>query len=142
MAKGKKTGGVNFKKGQSGNPKGRPRSLPGIELKKKINKDILSDIFNRHLNSTISDLQKVLRKPDTSAIEIAIAKIIVEAIKRGDEKRMDFLLNRTVGNVKREYELTGKDGGPIEHARSMTDEDREARIEFLLSQRKGEKGKK
>lgn len=57
-------------------------------------------ILNKYVNLTLAEIKAEAEKPDTPAIEVVVAKVIAEAIKRGDEKRLEFLLNRLIGPVK------------------------------------------
>jgi len=42
----------------------------------------------------------------TPALELMIASIVWKAIAEGDERRFDFILNRTIGKVKEEIDIT------------------------------------
>ena len=43
----------------------------------------------------------------TPALDLVVIKVLIEAIRKGDEKRLGFLLDRTIGKVKEEIEVTG-----------------------------------
>jgi len=83
-----------FKKGQTGNPNGRPKKIPEI--------DVL--------------LGEVLNEPGEQGMTIAkqiIDKLAKEAIK-GNTRAAEVLLDRAYGKVKSNIELSGPDGGPIQ----------------------------
>lgn len=92
-----------FKKGQSGNPSGKPKQL--------ITKDQVSAIIGRFCHLTKDGLQAIVSNPNSSMIEIMVASIMVKAVKDGDYSRLNFLFDRsTVGKVKEEIEHTVKNG--------------------------------
>jgi len=89
-----------FKKGQSGNPRGRPkvpvelkraRRLTQIEFEKSVNKFLFGD--KKHLN-------KVLNDPASTTFDLLIGQMIVMAIKQGDYQRLNFLMDRIIGKAK------------------------------------------
>src|SRR5687768_11480074 len=112
MAKGKKTGGRDLKKGETANPNGRPRLPEDIKEARALNKIELERILNKYLYLSRAELNAELAKPNTPAIELTVGKILSEALKRGDERRLDFILTRVVGAVKRVHEHSGPDGKP------------------------------
>lgn len=82
-----------FKKGQSGNPAGRPRKLPGLDL-------LLADIMGDEKDG-ISAAEAILRKLRQMAIN-------------GNLRAAEILLERSYGKVKQPVEHSGPDGGAIE----------------------------
>lgn len=99
MAKGKKTGGRNFKKGEVSNPLGRPKVDPAIREIRNYNKAEIERLFNEFMNVTLSELVAILRDKSRTVIELMVAKVISESIRRGDQVRFNFLLDRMVGKV-------------------------------------------
>ena len=75
-----------FKKGQSGNPKGRPKVIPEL-------KDILTDVLGKTDTKGISEIQKVFAR-------------LLERAKRGDVKAAEVLFDRTWGKAKQEIQST------------------------------------
>jgi hypothetical protein len=75
---------TQFKKGQSGNPSGRPKELPEFIQARKLNRIELEAVLNRLV---------------TPRIEEIIQKVVDNAIETGDPRYADFLLNRLVGKV-------------------------------------------
>lgn len=104
MAKGFKTGGKNFKPGQSGNPKGCPKIPEEIKEARKLNKLKVEELLNKFLTWPIDELIKFASNKESPVLELLIARILLEGIKRGDQTRLEFLFQRLVGKVKEEHD--------------------------------------
>lgn len=86
---------------------------------------------------TMDELQQVIRDPETDAADLMICQIVVHAIKTGDQKRLDFILERTVGKVKESLEIQTptpvvikrKNGEEIELGTVLKGEDDEREFE-------------
>jgi len=83
---------TEFKKGQSGNPKGRPRKLPELDA-------LLAEVLGEE-------------KDGMTAAEAILKKLRQEAAK-GNLRAAEILLNRAYGMPRQRLEHTGEDGGPI-----------------------------
>lgn len=97
-----------FKKGQSGNPSGRPKMPSDIIEGRKFNQIEVARIFNRFVNYSYEDLKAVMNSPTSTTMELIIGKIMGEAIRTGDHMRMNFILDRMIGKVKDVVEHTGE----------------------------------
>lgn len=98
-----------FQKGQSGNPKGRPRKLPELDT-------LLADVLGEE-------------KDGMSAAEAILKKLRQEAAK-GNLRAAEILLNRAYGMPKQRTEVTGAEGGPVETViRFVDDSEDEAYFE-------------
>lgn len=113
MAKGKKFGGRDFKKGQSGNPNGAPRIPEDIKIMRKLTRIEFDRIVNKFLYSDKAEISRISSDPKTPLMELLIASIIHKAISQGDERRLNFFLDRLLGKVKDQVEMTGKDGSDV-----------------------------
>ncbi len=78
-----------WKKGQSGNPSGKPKQL--------LTRDKVYAIIGKFAYLTREQLQSLVQDAKTPMIEIMVASIMVKAAKDGDYARMSFLLDRTIG---------------------------------------------
>ena len=93
MARGGKISpATEFKKGQSGNPKDRPRKLPELDA-------LLAEVLGEE-------------KDGMTAAEAILKKLRQEAAK-GNLRAAEILLNRAYGMPRQRLEHTGEDGGPI-----------------------------
>lgn len=107
MAKGKKTGGNDIKKGEVRNPAGRPPTPEYLKAGKKITKLKFQEILHKYCNHSLEELKLVFSRKTTPALDLVVIKILIEAIRKGDEKKLGFLLDRIIGKVKDEVEVTG-----------------------------------
>lgn len=129
MAYGKKTGGRNFKAGNPGGP-GRP-ALPGdVKAARALNKVEFTRIINKYLHCTPQDLNAALNDPSTPVIEGIVCKILIECGLKGDTIRLAFLIERILGKVKDEVEVSlpkptiikRKDGTEVEMGARIEEE--------------------
>lgn len=83
-----------FKKGQSGNPNGRPKS-PLRDIK-----EVLKDLLSQEKNGT-------------QLIDGLMSVVVNKALK-GDLKAVDMLLSYSYGKATQRTEITGADGEKID----------------------------
>lgn len=85
-----------FKKGQSGNPAGRPKKLPQID-------DLLAEVLGGDPDDpgNYSEAKEVLQAMLTAA-------------KKGNVQAQTAILDRAYGKAKQAIEHSGPDGGPIQ----------------------------
>lgn len=106
MTLGRKTGGRDFKPGQSGNPNGRPPMPKELREAKKMNKIKFMELLVKYLGATLEDLQKAKKDKKTPSLDRIVISVIINAINKGDEKRLEFLMSRIIGKVKSDIDLT------------------------------------
>lgn len=97
-----------FKKGQSGNPNGRPRKL--VTLLKDIGytkPDIETTIQNM-MGMTIDELAEVYKNENSTVLEKTVANAIKKGIEKGSLYSMETLLSRVYGSPKQEVDQTIK----------------------------------
>lgn len=82
-----------FKKGQSGNPKGGMRKLPALDI-------IIAEVMGEE-------------KEGITAAQAILAAMRAKAAK-GDVRAAEMLMDRAYGKPKQQTELTGAGGGPIQ----------------------------
>ena len=137
MAKGKKTGGRNFKKGKSPNPSGRPPVSEEIKQIRTMNSKEMAVIGSRLLNLPRGQLKPIAEGKAGTVLEVIVARILFKAMQSGDEKRLEAVLNRVIGKAPDKIEFTGAGGGPIQalvdETSELTNDELEQRIERLQS---------
>jgi hypothetical protein len=79
---------TKFKKGQSGNPKGRPKKVPKLE---EVIENVLGEVNAK----------------GESVPEVILRRLVTSA-KNGSIKAAELLLDRTYGKVKQGVELSGE----------------------------------
>ena len=114
MANGFKTGGKDFQPGETGNPNGRPKLPDDIKALRKMNKIEVERILNEFVFMTPEELQAKMHDKSTPTMELAVGKILAEAIKKGDQVRLGWVLDRLIGPVKQKVSVDGgEDNSPI-----------------------------
>lgn len=88
-----------FKKGQSGNPGGKPKAPDDIIHARKLNQIELERIVNGYLFKTRNEVTESLKNPSTGMMELMVASIMGKAVQLGDASRLEFILNRLLGKV-------------------------------------------
>lgn len=94
-----------YKKGQSGNPKGRPRKmvcsmkLEGYKLTE------INDTIQAMVSMNIDELKKVWDNPNSTILEKTIAGALRKSLSQGDLNSVETLLNRVYGKPKEKMEV-------------------------------------
>jgi len=101
-----------FKKGQSGNPNGRPLKIYTILKKQGYSKDDVKAAFNEMGFYTLEDLKKVHTDETKPVITRIIANQYYLALKKGDWTKIKEILEHTIGKPKQETDITSG-GNPI-----------------------------
>ena len=107
MAKGFKTGGRDFVKGVVTNPKGRPKVSSQLKEIKQLNATRLAELLNEFINMDKEALIAKSKDPSTTVFELIICSILKNAYDKGDQQRINFILDRLVGKVKDQVEHSG-----------------------------------
>jgi len=95
-----------FKPGQSGNPGGKAKVPDDIKEARKLTQLDLERVINSLLYITKEALQAKIKDPQTPMIEMIAASIMAQAAVKGDHMRLDFILQRMIGKVKDQLEVT------------------------------------
>lgn len=107
MARGRKTGGRDFQKGQPGGP-GRPRLPDDIKQSRALTKIELERILNKFMFLSIKEIDAISKDTTSIAIESVVASIVLKAVAFGDQQRLNFVLDRLIGKVKEVLDVNGK----------------------------------
>jgi hypothetical protein len=95
-----------YKKGQSGNPNGRPHDPPELKKLKNLTKAELVDVGNMVVKGDFEALKRLAKNPKATVLQRMLAAVAQKVIEKGDMHSLDILLNRMVGRVKEEVALT------------------------------------
>jgi hypothetical protein len=96
---GKKLPGRPFKKGKPGGP-GRPPMAPELKGIPRLTKEQVEACIAKYQWMGLDELEVAMKDEKRSMLEHMIMSIIHKAVVQGDQGRMEFLLNRTIGKVK------------------------------------------
>lgn len=105
MAKGKKTGGRDFKLGQVGNPLGAGAHNKDVKRIRRLAKDDIAAIGQIILDGNLTELQKIKDDPDASVLKVWMAALIVRSMTKGDAGVFNVIMDRIVGRVKNSLEV-------------------------------------
>ena len=97
-----------WKKGESGNPNGRPKK-PVLQLKKAGYKLAeINDTIQTLLNCNLEELKEIWDNPNATLLERTIAAAIRKGIEKGNLDSVETLLNRVYGKPKEALDVTTK----------------------------------
>jgi hypothetical protein len=98
MAKGIKTGGADWGKGQSGNPKGGRKLPEEIKEIRKFTVEQIIETFSKYLGMTQEEMLAV-DKRKLSLLEVWLLKAAEIGIKTGNYFILDKILDRVIGKT-------------------------------------------
>ena len=116
-----------FKKGQSGNPRGMPpnrilallkATLPAArvkELRKELTKAEIDTIERVSLTMTTDDLRAIAKNADAPAYLKSLVIAIAMEMSQGRTSTVEKLRDRQFGATAQNVQLMGKDGKPLLH---------------------------
>ena len=99
--------GRRWKKGESGNVKGQPVLPEEYKVLRRMTKAELADVGNEILKGGIEQINVLLKDKKTPVLKLMVATIAAKIIKQGDMHAFDILMNRLVGKVKDEMQISG-----------------------------------
>jgi len=97
---------IPFKKGQSGNPKGRPKKYV-LSLKKEGYKlTEINDTIQAMVSMNIEELKKVYENENSTILEKTVAAALRNGLKKGQLESIETLMNRVYGKPKEKMDIT------------------------------------
>ena len=91
-----------FKKGQSGNPNGRPRKYVSTLIDQGYKRSEINDTIQNMMAMTLEEVKAVWDNPTATVLEKTIASAIRKSIEKGTLYSMETLLSRVYGQPKQE----------------------------------------
>jgi len=117
-----------WKKGESGNPSGRPKKIETVikehfleEHNLKLTKTQSQDIIKNILGKTRKELVEMATNEDLPFWIALIAKKAQRDFEKGSIHILDVLFDRVYGKPKEEVEQTINDGAPSEFRITIND---------------------
>lgn len=118
---------MTFKRGQSGNPNGRPLITDDLRDVRLINKRQVELTLSKYMSMDVGEVQKILTRMQAdlktisfvglSTMEATIITIINKALVDGDHKRLEFLFDRIIGPIEKKVSVVDdriRDAIPIQ----------------------------
>lgn len=104
--KGSKRGGnTKFKPGHNKPGPGRPKVPLEIVEARKFSAHEVEILFTKFIQMTREQLASVKTNPEATLLELALHSIFTFAINRGDQVRLDFVLNRLIGKSQENLKI-------------------------------------
>ncbi len=86
-------------KGVSGNPGGKPKLPPELLAIKAYSRREITRIISKYGRMTFNEVSAMIQNSKMPVMDIAICRIFLESIEKGDERRLQFLIENTVGKI-------------------------------------------
>jgi hypothetical protein len=104
---GKYGGKINiWEKGESGNPKGRPKK-PVLQMKVEGYKlHEINDTIQAMCSMDLDQLRKIWDNPKSTVLEKTIAAALRKGIEKGSLQNVETLLDRVYGKPKEKMDIT------------------------------------
>ena len=97
---------VNWKPGQSGNPKGRPKKFATTLKENGYKIGEINATLQNLLALNAIELREIIKDDDATILEAIVAKMLIKAKKSGDMRGLETLLSRVFGHPKQSFEAT------------------------------------
>jgi len=90
---------MQFKKGETGNPNGRPPISKELRAVREITLDAYREVIDRILTGTVEELKEFAKDPTTPVLQVGVASAILHAIRKGDAAVIEQFAARLVGKI-------------------------------------------
>ncbi len=94
-----------FKKGQSGNPKGRPPITKEQRAFRELTVETYREVLKIILAGNLEALQTLMKDPKSTVLEVSLASAALKAIKVGDYSVIERIAERIVGKIPDELKI-------------------------------------
>ena len=99
---------VVWEKGESGNPKGRPKKLvPSMKIEGYKLTEI-NDTIQSIISMTVEELKQVWDNPKSTILEKTVAGALRKSLEKGNLESVETLINRVYGKPKEKIEMETK----------------------------------
>lgn len=114
-----------YKKGQSGNPKGRPRKYVSLLKEQGYKVAEVNDCIQAMMSMTLDELKEVWDNKDATVLEKTIASAIKKSIERGSLYSIETLLTRVYGKPRETADInnTGEISIKVKYEKKKTPND-------------------
>lgn len=95
-----------WKKGESGNPKGRPKK-PVLQMKVAgYTLHEINDTIQSMCSITLEQLREIWENPNATILERTIASALRKSIEKGNLDSLETLMNRVYGKPNEKLDIT------------------------------------
>jgi hypothetical protein len=95
-----------WEKGESGNPKGRPKKLvPSMKIEGYKLTEI-NDTIQSIISMTVEELKMIWDNPNSTILEKTVAGALRKSLEKGNLESVETLINRVYGKPKEKLDLT------------------------------------
>ncbi len=111
----KKKVGRPFTKGNKFG-KGRPPLTKEEKEVMKLARHEVTKVISKYFGFNREEVREVMANPQTVMLDAMVLSVMSHALKKGDEKRLNWLLEQVVGKVKDKVEITGHNNTPFNNS--------------------------
>lgn len=104
---------IPFKKGQSGNPNGRPRKYVSLLKEQGYKLSEINDTIQAMMSMNSDELKLVYDNPEATILEKTIAHAMNKSLAKGSLYSLETLLTRVYGRPKEQAEFDIKSDNTI-----------------------------